>query len=404
MTSVFGWWDLDPHASALVNRLSGERVQFRGPVAPAEAPGAGRWWRFAYRHERIQYPVLVELTQPNEYARRHRRYHWRIDHRRSAEAWRREANRDCLYPPFGLWRRIDDCVTDALICWPAIKTTGKRLGLSAIGGWLNSTWHDGFERVFEDLGPSDRKRAEARQLGPAAPFMMPIDQAAPARWQFHEETPTGDRPVEDAFPGSVFLSGVTSVPEERVGSKHALVVPEGVPLAGYEQARAYMMSEDGERVLFPAAGVDKATSAALTRDAFRFTYADPDLVFSFSARNRSAVKSAFGVEHEFTDTRANWKLDLIFRTSPLRRPQATPELSLRQAGRNYFPSPALWRRVSWAVTDAWLFWPGTEVRSADWPAFMVLAGVGALTLSGRCVAGMPTSGEHCRITCSEALS
>ena len=403
MTTVFGWWDLDSNAPAMVNRLSGERVLFRGPVAPADAPDAGRWWRFEYRHEELRYPILVELTQPSKFHRVQRRHHWRIDHRHSAKAWRREASQDQLFPPYGLWHRVDGCVTDAMICWPTLEASGQPEGLSATGGWVNSTWRDGLERHFPELQAGYRKGAEARGLEPAAPFIMPIDQPAPARWRFHETPLPEDRRREDAFPLWVSLSGLTAAPASQVGAKDSLVLPEGVPLEGHERAMAYMRSEDGARVLFTSSGVDKATSAQLSRDDFTFTYADPDLVFMFSARNISAINRAYGFETDAGDGRDEWKFDLSFRTTPLRRPKATPEFYLRRLANShpFAPSPALWQRVSWAVTDAWLVWPGTEVRSASWPKSLSLAGVGSLILSGRTVAGMLTGGDHCRVELSE---
>ena len=49
---------------------------------------------------------------------------WSIDHSASAVEWRRSCGTRIEIPPYGLWRRVDDALFDALACWPPSEAAG----------------------------------------------------------------------------------------------------------------------------------------------------------------------------------------------------------------------------------------------------------------------------------------
>jgi len=113
---------------SLVNRVSGQRVHHEGT---ADETGGRARLRFSYQDADVRYPVLVtarsepyggagyDLRDPTRQS-----LAWWIDHSASAAEWRRLANADAEHPPYGLWRRVDDALFDALACWPPTDRTG----------------------------------------------------------------------------------------------------------------------------------------------------------------------------------------------------------------------------------------------------------------------------------------
>ena len=139
MTHVFGWWNLDPDGPSLVNTVTGERVRHRGAAHPDDATEGEGWARFDYEHTDLRYPLLVRQTV--EVRSAYSRTIWAVDHARSAALWRRETDAGATHPPYGVWRRVDDCVADALACWPDASVGGwLHPHLEVVGGWLNGAW------------------------------------------------------------------------------------------------------------------------------------------------------------------------------------------------------------------------------------------------------------------------
>lgn len=246
----FGWWDyVEGERPAMVNSFTGERIVKAGSLANVDASeaiapypdtAAGPWTRFEYDHDEFRFPVAV-FWQP-EIGR------IAIDYNLSAKIWRREANDDLLYPPYGGWLRIDDMLPDALWCWPGVieayfrrRTPLLERGLSlgewgsrlsrlvsviSLGGWSNGKWRTEL-RVEHSLSEDtcslkdakytdveDTTFGEAPQLRifslsctevpvtsavnfynqeqcafqSAREFLHPVGTSAPSPWQYHHAT------------------------------------------------------------------------------------------------------------------------------------------------------------------------------------------------------------------------
>lgn len=194
MFHIFGWWHFDEETCSLVNRISGESLNFIGATDSQGQSGIFRdksWLRFEYVFEDLKFPVLVE-----QYSRRYT-YNmsaqplkrWQIDYVRSAAAWFLESNENLEILPYGVWRRVDDCVSDALLCWPHAKATGKPpFQLKSKGGWLNGTWSDHFSRSF---GRPRFSASEKAMRPEVRPRLFPLHTMPPIPWRYvHSESLT----------------------------------------------------------------------------------------------------------------------------------------------------------------------------------------------------------------------
>lgn len=243
MTHVYGWWDYDEtDRPSLINRTTGERLRYAGVVKPEDVPSASFWMRFDYESAGIRYPLLVELAEELYWPRPFMKNKGalkdtlKIDHLRSAALWRREANVEAEYPPYGVWRRVDDCATDALACWPGLPEVGAfPVQLIVVGGWLNGAWNPDFTRTIWVPGESDRvSEADQTTMIATKPFVMPLDAPIPSPWQFHnsvpEEGPNGNSPMQ--IGDYVTLKNLRKA-EQYGQPSGGYVVPAGESLTGF---------------------------------------------------------------------------------------------------------------------------------------------------------------------------
>src|SRR5580700_482585 len=153
MLDQIGWWTFDVETQTLINRASDQRIRFEGAVDDASsllhppASGPARL-RFSYQDAEVRYPVLVTARYEayggpgfDHRDRRRLSLAWSIDHVASAVEWRLSCGADVEITPYGLWRRVDDALFDALACWPSSEAAGPQPSrIDAWGGWLNGAW------------------------------------------------------------------------------------------------------------------------------------------------------------------------------------------------------------------------------------------------------------------------
>jgi hypothetical protein len=236
MPHFYGWWDLEKTPPALVHRLTGQRIRFMGRTENDAALGIFAtenqyWMRFEYRDPEVTYPLLVQWR--NIPSKNGRPIVWRLDHLRSAALWRREGGADAPNPGYGLWRRVDDCVLDALGCWPK-EFPFLRLPRKIVceGGWLNGAWSSSFYRhVWHHAPPSPAMRAMHARLGlppPSKealhqPLIFALDAPPPAPWQWMPQAgsdpPAGplDWGFEQSTDGTLILPETPATKPEGPG-------------------------------------------------------------------------------------------------------------------------------------------------------------------------------------------
>lgn len=231
----------------LINMFSGERVRMRGHVdLPGRHPGL-RWLRLDYLNDDLEFPVVASWL-PDE-------GHIVLDYEASAALWRRETSSDQAYPPYGTWVRVDDCVIDAIWCWPEILETlrwpseeGPAGGwIGRIGGWSNGAWRSDFYRVDIMLP----EPPHFRSIGSAAAFpmpvsrLMPLDQAAPSPWFYVDATSFEDheRQGHTSWEGRGLYWEIEASGERYDYEELRTVMVNGVV--------PHMRSQDGTRIFYP---------------------------------------------------------------------------------------------------------------------------------------------------------
>src|SRR3546814_9941189 len=93
-----------------------------------------------------------------------------------------------MHPAFGTWRRVDDCVTDALACWPESEAVGtdRASYVRFDGGWLNGTWNDTLSRKETRLVVPAKTQPDGDDCNS---WLVPLEAPPPSPFQFHDFLP-----------------------------------------------------------------------------------------------------------------------------------------------------------------------------------------------------------------------
>jgi len=354
-----GFWRFDPPARSLVNVLSGQRLRLEERINHAAAdnqPAArgGRMWRFRYEDSEFSYPLVV-FSQVRPVVVGSLQFEWVLDHERSMALWQQEGGHDL--PPYGLWQRVNECASDALLCWPELEETGPPpYRITSAAGWFNGSWSTAIRRQYErglDFCFVERD-------APMEPFLQDVN--APAQvWRFVD--------APQAAP-------MASLAHVQQLEQHRLYLPAEAALAGFETEMPHLLRDDGHAVMFPA-GLRSELHRGESYDAKPFfLYADEDLFFCL----RGSEFSGWRWMH------SNWKFELgkpfriglrhldqfdasqpdgvpatyFWRERPVEKwIRVLPEASMA------IPSPAITRRIAAALIDGWLAWTGTSKRLLD---------------------------------------
>jgi hypothetical protein len=358
MLGNMGWWIFDAETRTLINRKSDQRVRFEGAVDGAggsPAPGSGPVrWRFSYQDAEVRYPVLVTARHetyggPGFDRRREPTLGWSIDHAGSAAEWRRTGGAREDVPPYGLWRRVDEALFDALACWPATEATGPiSYRVDSWGGWLNGAWCPRLRRVA-------RGRAEeAREVEDGVrPYLEPLT-SAPLAWQFVDA---------GKAEGGASVAGIRALADGR------RFLPGEAPLTGFEAAIPHLRRSDGKAVMFPC-----GVRGARDRDGYYyarafFFYADEDVFFRLEGSSQPTFQK--GVPR-------HWRFDLddLLDLGVRRDPDAAAlpaGLVCRRVVYDWReaylqPLPRLAQRLTTALIDGCLAWSGSRLRLREDPA------------------------------------
>ncbi len=359
MLDQIGWWTFVKETQTLINRASDQRVRFESLVDDAgsllhpPASGPARL-RFSYEDAEVCYPVLVTARYDAyggpgfDHGDSDRlSLSWSIDHSASAVEWRRSCGTRAEIPPYGLWRRVDDALFDALACWPPSEAVGPEPSrIDSWGGWFNGEWSPRLRRV--GAGRAERKTSVESGL---RPFLEPLG-SPPLSWQFVD----AHKVVSCAA-----LAGVRTLRSGRY------FLPADAALTGFENAIPHLRRSDGKAVMFPY-----QIRSSLDKDGYyvartQFFYADEDLFFRLDGHPSIPRKGSPGTWEFDLDQLA----DLGVRQGPEGR--ALPEgLICSRAvydwdGPRLQPLPQLAQRLTVALIDGWLSWSGSRLRLLDDP-------------------------------------
>ena len=334
-----GLWRFDPEAVTLFDENSGQHLHFEGAVP--ERP----YWLFRYHDRDIQYPIVVS-GWPAEFGPRPWNT-WTIDHRASAERWRNESG--ARVPSYGLWRRVDLAVSDALLCWPPCDATGPlSWKIVSLGGWFNGQWS---RRIVRS-----RARDQNWTFEPGGPDTAPSEalNAQPHSWHYVDVSPVA--------PGAELLG----IQEYRRGQ---LYYPLSRKPEGFQHAVPHLLRDDGQAAIFPAGMSSYMYRFETYRPGAYFVYIDEDVFFRFDA-------AEFGGTWKFE--LGHLKLVGLRVLSRFMQPpdEGLPPSLFREVGMNepwgasIHPSHRLWQTVSEALIDGGLSWTGNPGRLLDDPVHL----------------------------------
>lgn len=409
MSEGFGWWLALPKVDMLVNRASGQRLRRIGLARVEDDPAGQGWFRFEYRDDEVGYPLLCRVIEGRYINPLKPRDEvsgpvLQVDHNRSAALWRRESGSQSAVPPYGLWRRVDDCITDAFPCWPGNgsgEPAWQQVGFR--GGWVNGGWQDRLFRTFAPVTPDIRQGVERglHILTAETPAMAPLDEAPPSPWRFYPYPADAPPPGENWYFSLPELIEVFDPPDETgyriLGPRDNpgflythRIVPAGQALPSIEGRAPYLRSADGARVLYPKSATHDDQQFGI--ESFTFEYADDDVMVTLMrARNESL------------EPQAAWKVDLMQMRGCARHEDDRFRYRVRHfrsAGSsqpswgNHAPTYDLWRRMSTELSSAWLSWEGSDFRAPPWSRLLALRKTASVTLRHNYLGGVWPAGTY----------
>ncbi|WP_417453882.1 hypothetical protein [Kiloniella sp.] len=397
MIDIIGWWAFDPENEALVNKTTGERVRFVDRMAGEFVPAEGEWLRFDYEHDGLGCPVLVEVGEIEYYKDFNRNTDterglgWQLDYIHSAQLWNQEQLSNNPSQSYGLWRRIDDCVCDALRFWPQNTGAGQLPNRFILtGGWFNSSWSAHLERTYFPIRDHFYESYDGfDDTNPQKQWLFPLDEKSPPKWIFHNDV--GKKPEEGEYDetlyssfwlNSLFPGNKTKVPirdkaGDIVSGDHTYIHLSDTQITGIHGQTIYMESADRSSVLALKRGPTRVDTDRVPRH-FTFFYADKDITAPVHTARPQVVPIP------------KWTISNI-KFHQTRHPEWPNEYWSEPkipgiAGNN--PALEMWRRTDPKIRDAFLCWEGTDLRHEEWVDGFALPKVMWVSMKGHFIAGI----------------
>ncbi len=333
MAGYFGWWDYESSPPALVNRYTGQRVtshQFAGaPQLPKYALG------FLYSDGDLEFPLVVRTSLQGhgpDHGKPFLQSTWELDYDLSVDAWHAIAKPTDLFPPYDIWVRMDECVMDALGCWPEHDRRISTHILKSRSGWLGGQWLSKLQREHPALARAEQNRHEIVAAYPDG-HVLPIgsDTIDSLNWHFVDAEITSARATLDG------LDSTRGFP----------YLPATPPLSGFEGV-PHLRRDDGAAVYFPS---EITTHFHRGEDLYlyaRFIYADEYAVLTL---NESDYWMSASFMPRLCDVRLSEEAE---RYAPL-----PPSLIHSHLRPMLFP---YWRRACRVLTQMRFLWQGPERR------------------------------------------
>ena len=272
LVHVYGWWDYAPEERALVNTVTEERVVHRRAARRDEVQVDGDWHLFEYRHDDIRVPLLVRSvvrsSSNDTYSRR-----WVVDYDRSLVIWRQETGATDLFFPYGLWRRVEECVMDAFSRWLRVPPGSDRdisIYAYGVGGWLNGTWRGEYTRTRHIAVRRDERPPARPDLSRSDIALVPPDMPPPPRWEFHDVPRNADGSLPD-LPDCLRPSELRRI---QFDGHYQRYLPTTVPAKQLCGGMPYMITEDEKKVLLLDGGDSFAGRHTGYKLSFMLIYPD----------------------------------------------------------------------------------------------------------------------------------
>lgn len=245
------------------------------------------------------------------------------------------AERASDFQNYGYWRRVDDFLVDALLCWPDFF---DKLSCRVIidGGWQNGTWNPKLSREFFTLLSSER----TVEYEIAEPYVIPLEVAAPSPWKLVD----AENPALESQLNFEMLSecNIPYLPRQRA-------------VEGFQGVVPYLVRGDYGAYIIPSKVKATYHRGEELEAYLYYTYLDDEIFFTFRSSSSYDLELGSCISYgfrEFPPRRELWTAGirgiLIPGDSPRREEQ--PDVQFSDLS---FP---IWLKVRNQLADAWPAW------------------------------------------------
>jgi hypothetical protein len=328
-------WSYNQSTRTLLNLATNQTVQYCGPKldldwTKAEFKRYTDAFLFLYKDDDLEFPVIRWNSKVPALCY--------FDYNTSLQVWNHENSTHEPVLPYGIWRRLDQCLIDAFLCWPkSDEEVTARYWLCSRGGWLNGQWEPSLEREFS-AGLDHDLLLKHRPVETALPSLA---IQSPAPWIFCS--------VEAGCTAK--LNGIVET------ENFPPYLPASSALSGFERSISHLKRADGTAVMFPSA-VQVSTSPG-ERQCFEsayITYADKNLFFDIVCTTRE--NSWIFTVPENLRTTKNFGVRHSPKTGYLIDSQLLQ--FLWEYRDQLLFSPGFVHEFTQSLVDGWLSWKGSQ--------------------------------------------
>ena len=382
---VFGWWDFDQNTQTMVNRVTGQRL--------TEHPrDGGDRRRFTYSDSETAYDIHARFLSP----RRSHGERWTFNYNTSCDLQPDHKWHIRGRPRDGLWKRMDECLCDALLAWPNEENqTRAGTWFDLVGGWLNGSWQTDWARTWRcgHLTAYELPKRSDISFTPVS-----LQASPPPRWSYVHSPVAAPNPE---IPG-------LSIERERM----EVSLPESPGGIRVGSRMPHLLREDGKAVIVPLSMRGTGSYGNAFSINVHILYADDELACLPYYSTFSDDMNIMLPRVAYRKTRPHKTLLPVLK--PYKIKWKTPDAQGKRVskGISKLMSYETWRRLDIAMLDGFSCWnpphrvviPASEserhifaelrgmleLPSAEEAGFD-LDRLRNISLSGRYVGGMPFS-------------
>lgn len=312
----YGWFEYGQEPRKITNYLTGQELVIKSVT---EVPNM-TIYDCSYKDSEIVQLVRFSIHQ---------------DMRKDIKLDYRDTIPGC--PPYGYWRRIDDFLVDALLCWPDFLDRGG-FSLHTIGGWRSGAWNPELRRQF-----SSRKSGTPDQLTNyliAEPYLIPLETTSPPPWRLVDV----ESPATEA-----------NLKFELLTDSNVPYLSRSSPVEGFQGLVPFLEREDKAAYIIFSKLQPSSHRGEDPEVLLYYTYVDQDIFFRFRSHPFYKLELGTCIDYgfrEFPHSRELWTTKPLGELVPGN--QTRPKENVLSQF-SYLSYP-VWLRVLHALGDAWPAW------------------------------------------------
>lgn len=326
--SRYGWFEYEHNPLGILNYKTGQRLIVKSVV---QVPN-GTAYDAIYSDVDISQAVRFLVHEGRNY-----QTNVTLDYRESL----------LESPPYAYWRRLDDFLTDALLCLPNTLLETKAYRLHTIGGWICGTWSPDLKREFDGGGVVE-PYSQAPSIPIAEPYVIPLNINAPPRWRL----------IDVASPKTE-----ARLRFEVLEDSNIPFLSRTSPVEGFQGEVPYLHRDDGHAYVIFAELEPSSMRGECPMTLLHYTYVDEDIFFTFRSHPSYGLELGTCRDYgfrEFPPRRDLWTTKHLGELIPGDEPRPQGNVFSRSSCLSY----PVWLRIRHALGDAWRSW-GTPRRRVE---------------------------------------